>query len=201
MVTGIRTVVVVSRGGRVVTRSRTAGVVVGRIASVVVVMGIGVVVRIHRRHAVRSTRAPTSRRRRRHHRTVAVVVVAVVTGAGVVTRTRSDMDDHPRLVAIAVPAEAYRLEVFEGGEAVELVIQLVVGHHRVQHRGVRTVGRDAYRDSSDATGADAHVLVGETATIVGIEIDVEVTAIGVVSNILNIIVDGDRIGIVGQHWL
>ena len=140
-------------------------------------------------------------RRRRHHRTIAVIVVAVGAGTVVVTNTRTDVDDHPRLVAIAIPAETHRLEVFESGEAVELIVQFVVRHHRVQHRGVGTIGRDANRNPSDATRAHFHVLIGIAITIVRIEVDIEITAIGVISDILNIIVNGDRIGIVGQHWL
>ena len=145
------------RRGRVVTRGGTVGVEVGRVATIVVVMGVGVVMRIHGRH-VRSARAPTTRRRRRQHRTIAVGVVAVFTGTVIVARTRSDVDDHPRLVVITIPAEADRLEVFEGGEAVELIIQFVVGHHRVEHGGVGAVGRNGDRHPSDAACADLHVL-------------------------------------------
>ena len=130
---------------------------VGRVATIVVVMGIGVVMRIHD-DVVWTAGTPTTRRRRRQHRTIAVVVVAVFTGTVIVARTRSDVDDHPRLVVITIPAEADRLEVFEGGEAVELIIQFVVGHHRVEHGGVGAVGRDGDRHPSDAACADLHVL-------------------------------------------
>ena len=114
----------------VVTRHVVIRVVVGRIAAVIVMITIGVVVWIHRRHVVRVWTV-SSRRRRWHHRTVAVIVVAIGAGTGVVTRTGTDMDDHPRLVVIAIPAEAHWLEVFEGGEAIQLVVQLVVRHHRI----------------------------------------------------------------------
>jgi len=120
-------------GGLVVAGSLVLRVVVGRIAAVAVVVVIGVVVRIHGSPSVRAAGAPAAGRRRRQHRVVAVIVEAVVAGAVVVARARSDVDDHPRLVAVAVPAEADRLEVLEGGEAVELVIEFVVGHHRVAH--------------------------------------------------------------------
>ena len=166
---------------------------VGRIAAASVVVMVGVVVRIHRRH-VMSTR-------RRHRRTVAVVVVAVLTGAIVVARTRRHPVDHPRLGARTVPAEAHGLEVFEGGEAVELIVQFVVWHHRVDPGGIRTVGRNGDRNPSDATRAHSHVLRAVAVAIVGIEVDIEIATISVVSDILNIIVDGDRIGIVGQHGL
>lgn len=114
----------------VVTRHVVIRVVVGRIAAVIVMITVSVVVWIHRRHVVRVWTV-SSRRRRWHHRTVAVIVVAIGAGTGVVTRTGTDMDDHPRLVVIAIPAEAHWLEVFEGGEAIQLVVQLVVRHHRV----------------------------------------------------------------------
>ena len=99
---------------------------VGRIATVAVVIAIGVVLRIHRRQVVRVMTAW-----RRHRRAEAVVVVAVSARTVVVARTRTNPDHHPRLVVVAIPAEAQGLEVLEGGEAEELVIQLVVRHHRV----------------------------------------------------------------------
>lgn len=105
------------------------GVIVGRVATVIVVIAVGVVVRIHRRHVVRVTRAMAWRRR--HRRTIAIVVEAEVARTAVVADARSHLDHHPRLVAIAVPAETHWLEVFESGEAVEFVTQFVVWHHRV----------------------------------------------------------------------
>lgn len=176
-------------------------VVVGRIAAVVVVVVIGVVMRIHRSPAVRSSRAPTTRRRRRQHRIVSVIVEAEVTGACVVADARTDIVDHPRLVAVAIPAEAHGLEVLEDGEAEELVIHFVVGHHRVKHRGVQAISRNVDGYSLDSAGADSNVLGGIGITVVGVEIDAEVTTIGVISDILYIIVNGDRIGVVGQHGL
>ena len=52
------------------------GVVVGRIATVIVVVVIGVVHRIQRTHPVEVSRRIAASRRR-HHRTVAVIVEAV----------------------------------------------------------------------------------------------------------------------------
>ena len=103
---------------------------VGRIAAVVVVVLIGVMMRIQRRSAVEVSGRITTRWRRQD-RIVAVIVEAVGRGAIVVTRTRSHAVHHPRLVVRAIPAEADRLEVLKGGEAVELVIQFVVRHHRI----------------------------------------------------------------------
>ena len=122
-------VVSVARLVVVVTRDMVVRVIVGRIATVAVVIAIGVVVRIHRRHVVWVR--TIAWRRRWHHRTIAIIVVAVVAGTVIVTWTWADMDDHPRLVAIAVPAEADGLEVLEGGKAEQLIPHLIVGHHRV----------------------------------------------------------------------
>lgn len=105
------------------------GVIVGRIATATVVIAVGVMVWIHRRHVVRVTRAMAWRRR--HRWTIAVIVEAEVTRTGVVADARSNVDHHPRLVAIAVPAETHWLEVFESGEAIEFVTQFVVWHHCV----------------------------------------------------------------------
>ena len=105
------------------------GMIVSRIATVTVVIAVGVVVWIHRRHVVRVTRAMAWRWR--HRRTIAIVVEAEVARTGVVADARSHRDHHPRLVAIAIPAETHWLEVFESGEAVEFVTQFVVWHHCV----------------------------------------------------------------------
>lgn len=174
--------------------------VVGRITAIVVVVMIGVVMRIHRRSAVKITRRIATRRRRQN-RIVAVIVEAVRRRAIVVTRTRSHTIDHPRLVVRSVPAKTYWFKVFESSEAVKLVVQFVVGHHRVNPRRIRAIGRDRDGNSSDAPRAHSHVLIGIAVTIVRIKVDVEIATIGVVSNILYIIVNGDRIGVVGQHGL
>ena len=113
----------------------------------------------------------------------------------------SHVNDHPRLVAIAIPAETHWFKVLKSGEAVKLVAKFVVRHHRVGPGRIRTVCRDAHGDPLDATRAYSHILSGIAMTIIGIEVDVEIATIGVVSYILNIIVDGDRIGVVGQHGL
>lgn len=174
--------------------------IVGRITAIGVVVVIGVVMRIQRTHVVEvSWRIAT--RRRRSDRIVAVVVEAVWVGAMVVARTRTDADDHPTLVAITVPAEAHRLEVLEGGEAVQLASQLIVWHYRIDPGGIRTVGWDRHRNPLDSTGADSHVLSTVVAPIIGIKVDVEVASISIVSNVLDIVIDSDRIGVVGQHGL
>ena len=174
--------------------------IVGRIAAIGVVVVVGVMVRIQRTHVVEvSWRIAT--RRRRSDRIVSVIVEAVRVGAMVVANARSDMDDHPRLVAVAVPAEAHGLEVLEGGEAEELVTEFVIWHHRIDPSGIRTVSGDSDRNSLDSTRADAHVATAVVASVIRIEVEVEVPPISIVSNVLDIIIDSDRIGVVGQHGL
>lgn len=190
--TAVGTVVVV------IARYLVVGVIVGRIATVIVVITIGVVVWIHRRHGVRVIRTKAWRR---HRRTIAVVVEAEVTGTVVDADARSHRNHHPRLVAITVPAETHWLEVLESGEAVKLITQFVVGHHRVGPRRIRTVCRDANGDPLDPTWTNLHPFTGIAVAVIGIEIDAHITSISIVSNILHIIVDRNRIGVIGQHGL
>lgn len=185
---------------RVVSRDISFRMVVGRVTSVVVVVCVGVVHRVERVHAVEVARRIATWRRRQD-RIVAVVVVAVRVRTVVVARARSHVDHHPRLVAITVPAEAHRLEVLEGGEAVEFIAEFVVRHHRVSPGRIGTVSRNADGDSFDSTGGHSHVLFAVVVSIVGIQVDEDVTSVGVVSYILDIVIDGDRIGVVGQHGL
>lgn len=103
---------------------------VGRITSVVVVVCVGVVHRIERVHAIEVSRRIATWRWRKN-RIVAVIVVAVIARTVVVTRTRTYVNHHPRLVVITVPAEADWLKVLECGEAEEFVSQLIVWHYRV----------------------------------------------------------------------
>lgn len=174
--------------------------VVGGITSVVVMVRISVVHRIERVHSVEVARRITTRRRRQDW-IVAVVVVTVGMRAVVVARTRTHVDHHPGLIAVTVPAEADWFEVFKDSEAEEVFVHLIVGHHCVNPRGVQAIGRDVDGDSSDSTGIDSHIFSGVVVTIVRIQIDINVSSVGIVSNVLDIVIDGDRIGIVGQHGL
>lgn len=151
IVTRATGVVVGLRPWRVVARDMAVGVVVGRIATVVVVITVCVVDRIRWRQRSVGMRWV-------HHRVIAVVEEAVVAGTIVVMRTGTDVDHHPRLIMVSVPAEANRFEVFEGGEAVKFIVQFVVRHHRVGHRRIRAVSRDGDFDSLDGTSPDLHVL-------------------------------------------
>ena len=126
-----------------------------------------------------------------HRRTVAVVVVAVAARTVVVARTRSDVDHHPRFGARPVPVEADRLEVLEGGEAVELAAHFVVRHDGERAVHVEAMGRDVNGDSLDATGTNLDILLGIVVAVVGVKVDVDVTPIGVVSNVFHVVVDRD----------
>ena len=138
---------------------------------------------------------------RRHRRTVTVVVVAVGARTVVVVDARRQCDDHPALVARTVPEEADRLEVFEGGEAVELVIQLVVGHDGEGVPSVDAIQRDVDLDSLDATGIHSYIFLGVTVAVVRVEVEGDVTPIGVVADILHVVDDRDRVVVVHHHGL
>ena len=140
-------------------------------------------------------------RRRRHRRTIAVVVVAVGAGAVVVVRTRRHGDDHPRFVAWSTPEEAERLKVLERGEGVEFVIQFVVGHDGEGIASVDAAGGDVDGNPFDAAWTHSYVLVGVVVAVVGVEVDVNVTPIGVVADVLHVVIDRDRVVVVHHHGL
>jgi hypothetical protein len=167
-------------------------VVVGGIASVLVVEAVGVVFRVHGRHGVTG---------RRHRRTEAVVVEAVVAGAAVVGRTGRHRDHDVVVVARTVPVVFERLEVFEGGEAVELTIHLVVRHDRVDPAGVGAIGGNLNFDSLDTTGIYSHVFPCVVVAVVGVKVEIYVTPIGVVSDVFHVVVDRDRVVVVHHNRL
>ena len=166
--------------------------VTGRIASVVVMVAVGVVLRVHRTHLVTW---------RRHRRTETVVVVAVVTRTGVVARTRPDVDHHPALVARSFPVEGDGLEVLEGGEAVELVAQLVVGHDGEGTSSPDALCRNVDGDALDAAGTYFHPLLGVAVAVVRIEVDDHIAPVGVVTYIFDVIIDGNGRRVVHHHRL
>ena len=126
-----------------------------------------------------------------HRRTIAIVVVAVAARAVVVARTRSDVNHHPRFGARPVPVEADRLEVLEGGKAVEVAAHFVVRHDGEGTVQVNVVDRDVDGDSLDATWTNLDILLGVVVAVVRIKVDEDVTPIGVVSDILHVVVDRD----------
>ena len=165
----------------------------GRITAVVVVIAVGVVMRIHRGKGTVA--------RRRHRRTITVVVEAIGTRTVVVADTRRYCDDHPALGARPIPEEADGLEVFEGGEAVELVANLVVGHDGEGIPSVDAIQRDVDFDSLDSTGIHSDVFLGVAVAVVRVEVEGDVTPISVVADILHVIDDRDRVVVVHHHGL
>ena len=154
----------------------------GRIATYAVVVTVSVVHRIHRAGFVTSGR---------HRRTEAVIVVAVAARTVVVADARGHRDDHPALGARPIPVEADGVEVLEGGEAVEFIAQLVVRHDGEGAPSVDTTERDFQGDSLDMPRTYFHVFFVVAVTIVRIEVDRDITLIGVVSDVLHVIVDCD----------
>ena len=165
----------------------------GRITAVAVVIAVGVVMRIHRGKGTMA--------RRRHRRTITVVVEAIGTRTVVVADTRRYCDDHPALGARPIPKEADGLEVFEGGEAVELVANLVVGHDGEGIPSVDAIQRDVDFDSLDSTGIHSDIFLGVAVAVVRVEVEGDITPISVVADILHVVNDRDRVVVVHHHGL
>lgn len=155
----------------------------GRITAVAVVIAVGVVMRIHRRHVTMSGR--------RHRRAETVVVVAVVTGAVVIAHSRPDMNHHPRLGARSMPTETDRLEVFEGGETVEFATHRVIRHERVGNVTVDGVAWNLNGDSLDATRTHFHIFFGIAGAVVWVKENADVAPISVIANVFHVVVDRD----------
>lgn len=164
----------------------------GRIASVVVVIAVGVVHRVHRMWLMT---------RRRCHWTETVVVVAIAARTMVVVRAGPYVDDYPALSARSLPEEGDRFEIFEGGKAVQFIAHLVVGHDSEGVSLADTIGRNLDGDSLDAPWAYLHPFLGVAVAFVGVEIEANAAPVGVVANVLDVIVDCDGIGVVGHHGL
>ena len=168
----------------------------GRIAAVLVVIAVGVVLRVHRRR--RDIRTVIGRR---HRRAESVVVEAVGAWTLVVGDARRYRDNHPAFGARTIPEEGEGLEVFEGGEAVELMVQLIVGHDGEGISSVDAVQRDVDLNSLDSAGIDFDVFLGVTVAVVRVEVERDVTIIGVVADILHVVNDRDRVVVVHHHGL
>jgi hypothetical protein len=126
-----------------------------------------------------------------HRRAETVVVVAVAARTVIVAEARRHRDDHPALGARPIPVEAYGVEVLEGGEAVEFIAQFVVRHDGEGAPSVNTTERDFQGDSLDMPRTHFHVFFVVDVTVVRIEEDRDITPIGVVSDVLQVIVDCD----------
>ena len=100
-----------------------------------------------------------------------------------------------------MPAEADRLKVLEGGEAVKLSTYRVVRHDRVGEVTVDAIGRNLDGNSLNAAGTYLNVLLSIAVTVVRIEVDTDVPSVGVVAYILHVVVDRDRVVVVHHHGL
>ena len=139
--------------------------------------------------------------RRRHRRAVAVIVEAVCARTVVEADARRYRDDHPAFGARTIPEEGDGLEVFEGGEAVELVVQLIVGHDGEGEPSVDAVQRDVDLDSLDSARIDSDVFLGVAVAVVRVEVEGDITPIGIVANVLHVVVDRNRVVVIGDHGL
>ena len=139
--------------------------------------------------------------RQGHRGTETVVVVTVAARAGVEARARTDVDYYPRLGARTMPPEADGIKVLKSGETVEFIAHRVVRHDCVDRIAINAVARNLNGDSLDTARAYFHVFLGIGVTVVGVEIDVHVTPIGVVADVLHVVVDRDRVGVVHHHGL
>ena len=186
-------------GTTAIVGSRRRSVSAG-IPTIVVVIVIGVVMRIRGRKWTRS-RTRTETRRRRHRRHETVVVVAVVAGPRIEARTRRQDRHYPSRIARTVPREANRLKVLERGEGVQVIAHLIVRHNRINGGRIQTIGHDVEGDSLDLARADLHISVGIFGAVIGIEVDADISLIGVISNVLHVVVDRDRVVIIHYHGL
>ena len=119
----------------------------------------------------------------------------------VVVRDRTYVDDHPRLGARTNPAEVDGFEVFEGGEAEELVVHLVVRHDGESAVSVDAFGGDVNGNALDVSRTYLDPLFGVVVAFVRIEVEINAAFVGVVANVLHVIVDGDGVGVVDHYGL
>ena len=157
-------------------------VTVCRIAAVVVMIAVGVVHRVHRTRLVAYGW---------HRWTESVVVVAVVARTVIVTRARPNVDDYPVLIAWSLPEEGDGLEVFEGSETVEFISHLIVGHDGEGVTLADAVCRNLDGNPLDVAWTYLHPFLSVAVAFVRVEIEAYITSVGVISDILDIIVDGD----------
>lgn len=129
--------------------------------------------------------------RRGHRRTEAVVVVAVTAGAGIDAHPWRCRDDHPTFGARTVPVEAKRLKVLESGEAVEFVVHFVVRHDGEGVTSIDAAGGDVDGNPLDGSRTHSDVLVGVVVAVVGVEVEVNVSLIGVIADVLHVVIDRD----------
>ena len=186
-------------GASAIVRSRRRSVS-ARIPTIVVVIVIGVVMRIRgRKRAWSRSRTKAGGRRHRRHETV--VVVAVIAGPRVEARTWRQDRHYPSRIARAVPREADWLKVLKRGEGVQVVAHFIVRHNRINDGWIQPIGHNVEGDSLDLARADLHVPVGVFGAVIGIEVDADISLIGIVSNVLHVVIDRDRVVVIHYHGL
>lgn len=172
----------------------------GRVASIVVMVAVSVVLRVHwGRCAVAVAMTVTGRRG--HRRTESVVVVAVAAGAGIDANPWRCAYDYPAFGARTIPVEGEWLKVLERGEGVKLVIQLVVWHDGERIASIDAAGWDVDGNPLDAARTYSDVLVGVVVAVVRVKVEINVTPIGVVADVLHVVIDRDRVVVVHHHGL
>jgi len=168
-------------------------VVVTVIIVVVVVIAVGVVHRFRMVVRIRTART--------HWRVISIVEVTRTHWTVVVSDRRTWTIHYVRTDMAAIPPESQRLEIFERGQREEFGTDFIVRHHRVVVRGIVTIVRDFHDYSVYAARTDSKILLGIIVTIVRLQIYVEISRIAFVADILDVIVQSDRIRRVGQDRL
>ena len=158
-------------------------------------VAIGVVLGVHRRRRAVIVAG------RRHWRTEAVIVEAVGARTVVVSRAGTYFDDHPALVARPVPVETDGIEILEGGEAIELVAQLVVRHDGEGSPSVDATHREVDGDALDGARAHFDPFVGVAVAVVRVEVEGDITPIRIVADVLHVVVNRNRVVVIGDHGL
>ena len=131
-----------------------------------------------------------------HWRTISVIVEAELRRAMIVSDTTWHNCYIVSLYTRSVPTEIHRFKVLKSGERVELIAQFIIWHHRISPRWVRQIGRNLYRHSFNSSRAYVDPASRIVVTIVRIQICVNVTTIAHITNILNVIVNGNCVLVV-----
>ncbi len=168
-------------------------IVVTVIIVVVVVIVVGVVHRFRMVVRIRTVRT--------HWWVESIVEVTRTHRTVVISDHRTRTIHYVRADMAAIPPESQRLEIFERGQRKEFRTDFIVRHHRVVVRGIITVVGDFHDYSIYAARTDPKILLGIIVTIVRLQIDVEIARITFVADILDVVVQSDRIRCVGQDRL
>lgn len=120
-------------------------------------------------------------------RTIAVVVVARSRRTMIVVN-RCRYGRHEVCCATLTPAELNRLEVVERGERVELIADAVVRHNHIIIVAVNSIGGNTHHYSLDFAGTDTDVVPCVVRAVVGFKIDIEISSVAFITDVLYIVV-------------